>query len=684
MRSLKTLDSTGLTRSVRVNPRTQKGQRNQISNAKTRVTGGIEASVNQKPPTASTGTSASAAEGATELKNARSHRSETLEHRAKRPRYTRGLLWDDEEDLLSATAQYSLTAEPLPCIPLKEALNTDLMNTIRDHPDLFKVDCPVNIERFEELLVDHPNRPFVLSVCRALREGFWPFADTKCGDYPTTWDHSDRKPGCPEHAAFITKQVQTEVTKGRYSEAFGPDLLPGMYSSPVHAIPKPGTDTFRLINDQSAGDFSPNSMIHPDDVAGTCMDGIRSLRASLRAHREAYGDEELVIFKCDIQEAYRLLWMCREWQAKQVVTCGSDRHVDFCNCFGNRGSYKVFLSFASLVAWIAEHVKGICDLKVYIDDNASFERAGVVHYYKPYQRYFPAKQTQLLLLWDELRIPHEERKQIYGPVVPFIGFDVDPNAMTISLSDERRAKLLDKVRNFGKPGKRHSLKDFQSLAGYINWSFAVFPLLKPSLSAIYTKIAGKTQVSRPVRVNNSISKELQWFIKHASKASGIFLLKSVAWDPAMDVANATVCYADACMGGIAFWYPELRLGYQCRVPTHTSAPIFYWEAVAVCCAMVSPHTPNSSRLVVYTDNQNTVDIWHTLKATAPYNTTLMLAVDWLILHEIDARVLHVPGLDNTVADALSRFNNALALRLVPGIKVGLFQPPPQVLGALKK
>ena len=157
------------------------------------------------------------------------------------------------------------------------------MNTIRTHPHLFKIDCPILVDRFEELLASHPNQPFVKSVCRALREGFWPYADTKYGDYPTTWDFSEREPRDPEHALFIANQVEAEVQKGRYSEDFGPDLLPGMYSTPVHAVPKPGTDTFRLINDQSAGEFSPNSMIHPDDIAGTCMDGIKSLGTSLLA-----------------------------------------------------------------------------------------------------------------------------------------------------------------------------------------------------------------------------------------------------------------------------------------------------------------------------------------------------------------------------------------------------------------
>jgi hypothetical protein len=62
----------------------------------------------------------------------------------------------------------------------------------------------------------------------------------------------------------------------------------------------------------------------------------------------------------------------------------------------------------------------------------------------------------------------------------------------------------------------------------------------------------------------------------------------------------------------------------------------------------------------------------------------MIAIDSLIQHDTDARVLHIPGDNNQVADALSRFNNALALRLVPGIQLGLFETPQMLLGALKK
>ena len=138
------------------------------------------------------------------------------------------------------------------------------------------------------------------------------------------------------------------------------------------------------------------------------------------------------------------------------------------------------------------------------------------------------------------------------------------------------------------------------------------------------------------------------------------------------------------MGGMAFWYPELWLGYQCRVPTTSMAPIFYLEAVAVACAMMAPDSNSSSCLVVYTDNQNTIDIWYSPKASTPYNVTLICAITFLIECKTDARVLHVPGVDNVVADALSYFKNTLALRLVPSICVGLFETPLVMLGAVKK
>ena len=44
---------------------------------------------------------------------------------------------------------------------------------------------------------------------------------------------------------------------------------------------------------------------------------------------------------------------------------------------------------------------------------------------------YPAKQTHLLQLWDELGIPHDKDKQEFGSTLHIIGLEVDQNTMTV-------------------------------------------------------------------------------------------------------------------------------------------------------------------------------------------------------------------------------------------------------------
>lgn len=83
-----------------------------------------------------------------------------------------------------------------------------------------------------------------------------------------------------EYLKSIKMQVEIKVSAGRYSTSFGPRLLPRMYSSPVHAVPKP-PNTFCLINHKSYGNHSPNSIILRENVAGTCINEVMWLETAL-------------------------------------------------------------------------------------------------------------------------------------------------------------------------------------------------------------------------------------------------------------------------------------------------------------------------------------------------------------------------------------------------------------------
>ena len=601
-------------------------------------------------------------------------------------KYRHHLLWDANEvghDSLSPCVRDTFFADPVPQPSDIEWSNVTARSTLCSRPYLFKVVTPINVDRFETLLVDHLNQAFVQSVCYALHNGFWPWAETVKDEYPTTSDHPNRPPQSDHHLNFIAMQFREEEACSRFSPLFGHDLLPGMYSVPVHAVPKPRSEKLRMVVDHSAGSPSLNDMIDRDVIAGTKMDGMCSLNASLLEFREKNPHTKLVIFKSNMSMAYRRMPMHPLWQLKQIVTHpDGNHHVNRCNNFGGKGSCKVWVSFMSLVTWIAIYVKLLTHLKVYMDDSYSFERADNMKFYAPYNKSYPAKQTNLLLLWDEIRLPHDEPKQLFGDTLEVIGLVVDPNSMSVLFPDEKHKELLAHIHTFAVVRKRWPLREFLRIAGWCNWVFNMFFLLPPGLSALYEKVAGKSNMFAGVAVNAPIVRELTWLAHHLQHLPGIRLFNARAWTPSDD--DVTVAFTDATStSGLGIFFPDLELGFQCpssELPTDSH--INYLELLAVVSALhicsLKDNVPK--RLAVFSDSSFAVDVFSSLRARPPFNHLLMFAVDILISHSIDLRVVHVAGENNGVADALSRFHNEDVRALVPQISILHFIPPRDALG----
>ena len=176
-------------------------------------------------------------------------------------------------------------------------------------------------------------------------------------------------------------------------------------------------------------------MIAREDVVGVKMDSILDLIGSIIKYRKRYPDTALILFKSDVSAVYHRLPLPL-WQIKQIVTVDNLRHVDWCTSFGGRESCCDYTAFMGLVLWIAIFIKFVADLFSYINDNFGFNEERNVMWYRPYQCYYPTKQTKLLKLWDEINLPHEKGKQEYRPVLCIIGFMVDPKPMHVYMDEE--------------------------------------------------------------------------------------------------------------------------------------------------------------------------------------------------------------------------------------------------------
>src|SRR5260370_2513621 len=182
------------------------------------------------------------------------------------------------------------------------------MNTIHSYPHLFPIITPIDADRLELLLHNHPNTALISSICCSFRSGLWQFANTEKPENspegcimqshgPTTLDD--------ESSTFLRSQRDIEMSLGRYSQAFRATLLPGMVAQPVFTIPKKGSAKLRLVNDHSAGLKSLNSLI-PSEGRFIILDNLSDLGANIRVMMQKnLGLKPKFLWKSDASQAYR-------------------------------------------------------------------------------------------------------------------------------------------------------------------------------------------------------------------------------------------------------------------------------------------------------------------------------------------------------------------------------------------
>jgi len=426
---------------------------------------------------------------------------------------------------------------------------------------------------------------------------------------------------------------------------------------PIQAVPKPGAAKFRLVNDHSSTNFSLNSMVSREDIAGARLDTIKDLADSLIQFRRKNPSAKLVLFKSDVKSAYRNLPMHPLWQAKQIVTVDGKRYVDRCNCFGNRASQRLWVGFMGLITWIAINERQIEHLKLYVDDSFSFDLASSTATYGPYRKKYPKKQVKLLQLWDELGIPHEEKKQLYGEQLVILGFQVDANKMTITLSKEKLDDIVQAIQAFCLRSGSQTLQRFTEMSGILNWSLNVFPLLKPGLRALYEKIDHSQKSNAQIPITTNIRFELSWFAAHAKKLGGVHMIKSIAWKPA-DADHIFFC--DAARSGLGCYFPEKSTGYRASSPPKVPQGkdnAYFLKALCVCWAIHLAYKRKlDGRVLIFTDNLDTVKMYDTLSTPiASCNPILMSSVDVLVKGRFTIQVVVVSNRkENDIADALAR------------------------------
>jgi len=590
------------------------------------------------------------------------------------PKFKRGFAWSDSSNNISPSALYTETAKPLPRPPehlLNDPVLQAALEACKDH---IEVKTPFDVDKLEAMLHDHPNQPLVQSVLIGLREGFWPFdeGEWKIELEEVIGNYSTEEPDLDAIRAFRDR----EQAAGRWSGELA-ELLPGMVVSPMFVVwqnAKP-----RVVTDHSASGL--NSGI-PAEEGWVRYDNMHDFGQSMHDARRENPGRHLVTFKSDVATAFLNLPAHPLWQLRQVVIVDGKLYMVRRFVFGNRAAPRIWCTVSGLLCWLAVRKLDIKDLHVYMDDYFGWDFADNMVFYHGKLR--PKRQVQLLLLWESISCPFEDKKQEHGAELKVIGFWIDINRGTISLSPSSIADITEKVGVFlASKSRNPALRDWQRLCGHLNWLLNVLPWGRPALTELYRKMRGKTHSYRGVFINAEVRSNLTWLTSIIPRSIGVRFVDSGRWD---DSEADMVMWSDASLrDALAFVYAGNGFVYQLgEPPMGQKVDIFFLELVAILSAVhhAASFARPPKRLLVYTDSLDAVGSLNSLRAVESLHNGPLLAIAGIILNSgIDLRVRHIDGKKNIRADLLSRLLlKDYSLRF-PSDRVRTFEPPRELLPA---
>ena len=542
--------------------------------------------------------------------------------------------------------------------------------------DFIRVETPFNVDRFEAMLYDHPNQPFVKSVMRGLREGFWPFDEGNWKDdhEDTIKNYSTKEEDLEAIRAFRDDEIQAR----RWSDPLPiTTLLPGMKSSPIFVAWQRGKA--RVVADHTASGL--NDYI-PRLEAKVRYDDMRTFGQAIFNAKRNHPGEDLVTWKSDVSSAFLNLPAHPIYQLRQVVDVDEAWRIIHRLVFGNRSSPRCWCAVSGLMCWIGIKKFDIKDLHDFMDDFFSWALGSDLVFYKGASR--PRPQARLLIFWDEIGCPWKEKKQEFGQELKIIGFHVDINRGTLTLTDESITEVVAIVRAFlATPGRRPPLREWLRVGGHLNWVFNVLPLGRPALSELYRKTAGKTMMHAGIALNSDVIRNLEWLIEVIPKAIGVRFVDATHWD---DQEADFVLWTDASLRlGLAFVYAGSGFTYALSTGSaKEKIDIFFLELVAILSAVhhVALFSRPPRKVLLWTDSLDSVAAYSSLRAAEPIHNSVLLALAGILLQTgIDLRVRHIAGKENVRADLLSRLMIDEYYRRFPAERVCLFSPPRELLPA---
>ncbi len=492
-----------------------------------------------------------------------------------------------------------------------------------------------------EELDGHPSTDFVKKLQNGFSDGFSIGFDTQSvNTYSCTNNASaNREPEA------VHKLIQQEVQKGYLLGPFRDIPFENYRLNPVSLAEGKYSKKKRLIVDMSA----PHSDVTPslNELIDKSQYSLEYVKLQDAINIIVQLGQGAKLCKFDIADAFKQIPVHPTVWPFQGIKWEKKHYFYSRLVFGCRSSPKLFDQLAEAICWIAIHKYKVSNLLHLLDDFLTIDHPT-----------FDAERTMAIMcrLFKILGVPLATHKT-EGPTtcLDYLGITLDTVKFEARLPQNKIERILGIIGEM-KQLTRCTKRQILSLLGHLNFAARVIPPGRSFISYLISLSTTVTKLHEKVHLTPECKAELAMWEKFLTSWNGISLFheRAITLDTDMELftdASSTLGFGGYFAGKwfAAAWPEEVQ-----SIPNLSMAYREFYPIVIT--ALLWGRTWERKRITFHCDNLATVNIIKKGRSKCMHINQLMRRFTLCAMQSnFTAKAQHLPGKNNVIADALSRF-----------------------------
>ena len=451
------------------------------------------------------------------------------------------------------------------------------------------------------------------------------------------------------------QKINSEIELNRIS---GPHHLcpfKNFMSSPIGLVPKKEKGKFRLIHHLSwpLGE-SVNDSIDPElcKVKYTRFDDAVQLVQMMGRHCE--------MAKCDIASAFRLLPVHPDDYELIGFTFKGHFYYDRAMPMGCSVSCSTWEKFGTFIEWSVQKISpdGGAVLH-YVDDFLFVGKKGTGDCKNVMNNFHSVCKV--------LGVPIAPEKT-EGPIneLVFLGLKINSSNQTITIPEDKLSSLRSSLRSM-LTRKKCTVKEVQSLIGSLNFACRA---ISPGRAFLRRLIGSIKNLNKPhfhLRVTHDMKNDIVMWLQFLEHHNGVSLFKDVIWYSNVDLELFTDAAASIGMGiYMKGQWAQAKWGSNFAKECQNNNITFLEYFPILVAIHLFQHQLKNKKVIFHCDNAAVVEIINNQTSRCPRVMDLVrpFVLKCLQLNTI-IKAQHIKGVNNSIADSISRFKMQLFRLLAP-------------------